>query len=192
MARKEVPAGVARRQVRGGAATPDADPVRQREVVDAFFAAARNGDFDALVAALDPDIVSRSDGGPGRPGASVVVHGARAVAERALNVRPALAVRATGARQRSGGGRRHPARAALCGHGLHRHRREDRRPHRPRASTTARSDGPRRLTDRGASCAPVVWQRPLCFGWRGSRSARDLSHSRPMGGPGLEPGTSCL
>jgi ketosteroid isomerase-like protein len=38
------------------------DPVRQREVVDAFFAAARGGDFDALVAVLDPDVVLRSDG----------------------------------------------------------------------------------------------------------------------------------
>jgi RNA polymerase sigma-70 factor (ECF subfamily) len=55
----------ARRRVRNATTTPDADLARQREVVDAFFAAARDGDFDALVALLDPDVVARSDGGPG-------------------------------------------------------------------------------------------------------------------------------
>jgi RNA polymerase sigma factor (sigma-70 family) len=73
----------ARRRVRG-AATPDVDLARQREVVDAFFAAARGGDFDALVAVLDPDVVLRSDGGVSRPSASVVVQGAEAVASRAV------------------------------------------------------------------------------------------------------------
>jgi RNA polymerase sigma-70 factor, ECF subfamily len=93
----------ARRRVRGGAHVPDADLSRQREVVDAFFAAARDGDFDALVAVLDPDVVLRSDGGVARPTASVEVHGARAVAERALMfarlspfVRPALVNGAAG------------------------------------------------------------------------------------------------
>jgi RNA polymerase sigma-70 factor, ECF subfamily len=93
----------ARRRVRGGAPVPDADLSRQREVVDAFFAAARHGDFDALVAVLDPDVVLRSDGGVARPTASVEVHGARAVAERALMfarlspfVRPALVNGAAG------------------------------------------------------------------------------------------------
>jgi RNA polymerase sigma factor (sigma-70 family) len=86
----------ARRGVQG-AATPDVDMARQREVVDAFFAAARGGDFDALVAVLDPDVVLRSDGGVSRPGVSVVVQGAEAVASRALTftrlspfVRPAV------------------------------------------------------------------------------------------------------
>jgi RNA polymerase sigma factor (sigma-70 family) len=74
----------ARRRVRGAAAVPDADLDRQREVVDAFFAAARRGDFEALIAVLDPDIVIRSDGGVLRPGMSGVVHGARAVAAQAL------------------------------------------------------------------------------------------------------------
>ena len=55
-----------RRRVQGAAATPDADLARQREVVDAFFAAARGGDFDALVAVLDPDVVLRADGGERR------------------------------------------------------------------------------------------------------------------------------
>jgi RNA polymerase sigma factor (sigma-70 family) len=73
----------ARRRVQG-AATPDVDMARQRQVVDAFFAAARGGDFDALVAVLDPDVVLRSDGGVSRPSVSVVVQGAETVASRAL------------------------------------------------------------------------------------------------------------
>jgi RNA polymerase sigma factor (sigma-70 family) len=87
----------ARRRVQGEAPPPDPDMGRQREVVDAFFAAAREGDFDALVAVLHPDVVLRSDGGTARPGATHVLHGARAVAERAMTfaqlspfVRPAL------------------------------------------------------------------------------------------------------
>jgi RNA polymerase sigma factor (sigma-70 family) len=87
----------ARRRVHGAATVPDADLPRQREVVDAFFAAARGGDFEALVAVLDPDVVLRSDGGARRPSATVEVHGAEAVAKRALTfarlspyVRPAL------------------------------------------------------------------------------------------------------
>jgi DNA-directed RNA polymerase specialized sigma24 family protein len=71
----------ARRRVRGAAPAPDPDVARQRDVVDAFFAAARGGDFDALVAVLDGDVVARTDGGPG---ASVVVRGAEVVAGRAL------------------------------------------------------------------------------------------------------------
>jgi RNA polymerase sigma factor (sigma-70 family) len=93
----------ARRRVQGAAPAPDADLARQREVVDAFFAAARGGDFDALVAVLDPDVVLRSDGGLERPGASLEVHGAPAVARRALTfarlspfVRPALVNGAAG------------------------------------------------------------------------------------------------
>ena len=87
----------ARRRVQGEAPAPDTDVARQREVVDAFFAAARDGDFEALVAVLDPDIVLRADGGAARPDASAVVRGAREVASRAMTfrrlapfVRPAL------------------------------------------------------------------------------------------------------
>ncbi|HEX6698873.1 MAG TPA: sigma-70 family RNA polymerase sigma factor [Solirubrobacteraceae bacterium] len=90
----------ARRRVQGAAAIPDADLAAQRRVVDAFFAAARDGDFDALVAVLHPDVVSRGDGGPG---ASAIVRGAREVAARALTfarlspfVRPALVNGAAG------------------------------------------------------------------------------------------------
>ena len=74
----------ARRRVRGATAPPDADVARQRAVVDAFFAAARAGDFEGLVALLDPDVVARSDGGPRRAQLSLVTSGAAAVAGQAL------------------------------------------------------------------------------------------------------------
>jgi RNA polymerase sigma-70 factor, ECF subfamily len=93
----------ARRRVRGAHSVPEADLSRQREVVEAFLAAARGGDFEALVAVLDPEVMLRSDGGVVRPGATVVVQGARAVAEQALTfarlspfVRPALVNGAAG------------------------------------------------------------------------------------------------
>jgi RNA polymerase sigma factor (sigma-70 family) len=72
----------ARRRVRGSAPVPDADLGAQWKVVDAFMAAAHDGDFDALVAVLDPDVVLRADGGPA--GVSDEVHGAETVARRAL------------------------------------------------------------------------------------------------------------
>ncbi len=74
----------ARRRVRGQAPSPDPDLHRQRAVVDAFFAAARDGDFDALVAVLDPDVVLRANGGghPNRP--TVILNGAQAVAGQAV------------------------------------------------------------------------------------------------------------
>jgi len=73
----------ARRRVRG-AATPDPDIKRQRQVVDAFYSAARLGDFNSLVALLDPDAVLRSDFGVKRPPAPPVIRGAEAVAHSAL------------------------------------------------------------------------------------------------------------
>jgi RNA polymerase sigma-70 factor (ECF subfamily) len=85
----------ARRRVRGGQATPDADPQTQRAVVDAFHAAAREGNFEALLEVLDPDVVLRAD--LGSLGGSRVVRGAAAVAGQAqlysqmgLVPRPAL------------------------------------------------------------------------------------------------------
>jgi RNA polymerase sigma factor (sigma-70 family) len=75
----------ARRRVRGAPTVPDADLARQREVVDAFLAAARNGDFDGLLAVLDPDVVLRADGGAMRGvRASREVRGAREVAQQAV------------------------------------------------------------------------------------------------------------
>ena len=88
----------ARRRVQGEAPVPDADPPRQREVVDAFLAAARNGDFDGLVAVLERDVVLRAD-----TGRSSEVRGAAAVAKQALTfqrfarfARPALVNGAAG------------------------------------------------------------------------------------------------
>jgi RNA polymerase sigma factor (sigma-70 family) len=71
----------ARRRVRAAGAEGDADPRRQRTVVDAFFAAARAGDFDRLVSVLDPDIVLRTDSGTSP---TSIVRGPTAVARNAL------------------------------------------------------------------------------------------------------------
>jgi RNA polymerase sigma-70 factor (ECF subfamily) len=70
----------ARRRVQARNATSDADVEVQRGVVDAFLAAARDGDFHGLVAVLDPDVILRADDGTGRP---IEVHGAEPVARRA-------------------------------------------------------------------------------------------------------------
>jgi RNA polymerase sigma factor (sigma-70 family) len=70
----------ARRRVQGAATVPDADHTRQRTVVDAFLAAARGGDFQALLALLDPDIVVRADPAAVQAGAAEEVRGAAAVA----------------------------------------------------------------------------------------------------------------
>src|ERR671914_493720 len=72
----------ARRRVQGAAPVPDADLTAQWDVVKAFQAAAQKGDFDALVAVLDPDVVLRADGGP--TGLSRHLEGAKAVAGQAL------------------------------------------------------------------------------------------------------------
>ena len=84
----------ARRRVRGAEAAPDADLARQRALVDAFLAAARGGDFQALLAMLDPDVVLRSDQAAVQVGASGELHGAAVVADtfagRARAARPAL------------------------------------------------------------------------------------------------------
>ena len=99
----------ARRRVQGARRTaPDPDHSRQRKAVDAFFRAARDGDFDALLAVLDPDVVLAVDAGARRPAASVEIRGAEAVARQALtglqqflvgdlvDVRPALVNGAAG------------------------------------------------------------------------------------------------
>ena len=84
----------ARRRVRGADPDPGADRTRQRRVVDAFLAAARDGDFDALVALLDPDVVLRADPAAVQIGADAEVRGAAAVAGtftgRARVTRPVL------------------------------------------------------------------------------------------------------
>jgi RNA polymerase sigma factor (sigma-70 family) len=85
----------ARRRVRGGAAAPAPDVVRQREVVEAFLAALRSGDFEGLLAVLDPDLVVRTDMVPsGAPaevrGAAVWAKGAVAFRHMARVGQPAL------------------------------------------------------------------------------------------------------
>ena len=93
----------ARRRVQGEPAVPDADLDTQREVLDAFLAAAREGDFEALVEVLDPDVVLRADrrgvsiGAPGVVrGAANVARGALAFSRRDIEVRPALVNGAVG------------------------------------------------------------------------------------------------
>src|SRR5262245_10483302 len=85
----------ARRRVRAERTVPDADLETQREVIDAFLAAARDGDFNLLVSVLDPDVVLRQDFGP--VGGRREIRGAKAVASQALSyarldleIRPAL------------------------------------------------------------------------------------------------------
>jgi len=73
----------ARRRIRSAAPPDDAALTGQRATVEAFLAASRDGDFDALIAVLHPDVVLRADLGPGPAGAFVEVRGARAVAGRA-------------------------------------------------------------------------------------------------------------
>ena len=91
----------ARRRVQGERVIPDPDLARQREVVDAFLAAARDGDFDALVAVLDPDVVLRADFGGGVTrelrGAEAVASQAQAYSRLGLVVHPALINGAVGA-----------------------------------------------------------------------------------------------
>jgi RNA polymerase sigma factor (sigma-70 family) len=96
-----------RRRIRGAAAAPQADQARRREVVEAFLAASRGGDFEALLAVLDPDVVLRADGAAVRLGASREVRGAPAVAEtfsgRARAAQPVLVDGAPGLVWASGG-----------------------------------------------------------------------------------------
>jgi len=84
----------ARRRVRGATGDPEADRDRQRQVVEAFLAASRRGDFDALLALLDPSVVARADAAAVAAGAAPEVRGAAEVATtfagRARAARPAL------------------------------------------------------------------------------------------------------
>jgi RNA polymerase sigma factor (sigma-70 family) len=84
----------ARRRVQGTPPAPDADTGRQKRIVDAFLAAARSGDFEGLLAVLDPDVVFRADEAAQRLGSLAEIRGAAAVAEtfkgRAQAAKPAL------------------------------------------------------------------------------------------------------
>ena len=124
----------ARRRVQGAGTVGDADRARQREIVDAFLAASRGGDFDALLAVLDPDVVLRADRTAVRVSAARQDQGAprlapevRGASRVARDLRRARADRAAGARQR----RRWPGvgagRPAACRLQLHDCGRPDRR-----------------------------------------------------------------
>jgi len=84
----------ARRRVQGAPANPDADIGRQRQIVEAFLAASRGGDFEGLLAVLDPDVVFRADDAAQHLGSLAEIRGAAAVAEtfkgRAQAAKPAL------------------------------------------------------------------------------------------------------
>jgi RNA polymerase sigma factor (sigma-70 family) len=90
----------ARRRVRAENTVPDPDLDAQREVVDAFLAAARDGDFDRLVSVLDPDVVLRADLGAGRSrevrGPEAVIGQAMMYAQLRLAMKPALVNGAVG------------------------------------------------------------------------------------------------
>jgi RNA polymerase sigma-70 factor (ECF subfamily) len=89
----------ARRRVQGAEIPAAPDPARQREVVDAFFAAARQGDFDALLAVLHPDVLLRIDAGAQHAEASMLVRGPAAVARQAVRgIRQMLSGPAAGLR----------------------------------------------------------------------------------------------
>src|SRR5207245_11169713 len=94
----------ARRRVRGVPTVPDADLGRQRQVIDAFLTALRRGDFEGLIAVLDPDVVSHAEAGAAASGAPREVRGAEVWAKQALAfsrgarfTRPALVNGAVGA-----------------------------------------------------------------------------------------------
>lgn len=74
----------ARRRIQGSAPALDPDLSQQRQVVDAFLTAARDGEFEALLAVLDPHVVLRTDGGATRSELSAVIRGAATVASRAM------------------------------------------------------------------------------------------------------------
>ncbi len=78
----------ARQKVRGSAAVPRTELDRQRRTVDAFLAAARGGDMEALLAVLDPDVVRRADRAALPEGMPTVARGARAVAEETAGFAP--------------------------------------------------------------------------------------------------------
>ncbi len=135
----------ARRRVRGAATVGDAERTRQREVVEAFLAAARGGDFAALLAVLDPDVVVRADRAAVLAGASREVRGAAAVAKQFWAC-PGSTERAG---ERSRGSRRGETWTAAPrprSHGQARQDRRDRCGRRPRAPAPARPGGLGRLT----------------------------------------------
>ncbi len=150
----------ARRRVQGKPAIPEADLARQRQVVDAYLAAARGGDFDALVAVLDPDVVVRSDRRPIGPDGETEVRGAAAVAERALKGGARAA--SSRARQRRGRYRHRAARTPLDGS----------RPDDRGAARSPRSTRSRIRTTCGSLTWPCFRRRPVDAALTRHRRAR--------------------
>ena len=125
----------ARRRVRG-APVPDAALEAQREVVDAFLAAAREGDFERLVSVLDPDVVLHADLGPSAPREPVRAPRRRGRGQASPHLLAAWPRDPAGARERRRRDRDVPRRRALLGRGVHgegRTHRRDRLPGRSRA-----------------------------------------------------------
>jgi len=156
----------ARRRVQGATTVPDTDRGRQRAVVEAFLAASRGGDLQALVGLLDPEVVLRADPAAVALGATGEVRGAAAVAGtfagRARFAQPALidgAPRAVWAR----GGR------PLVVFALHDHGRQDRR-HRPARRPPAPS-------------ADSTWRSSTADGQRPGHAARVAHPARPPEAP---------
>ena len=160
----------ARRRVQG-APVPDVDLEGQWAVVDAFLAAAREGDFERLVAVLDPDVVVRSDGGPSRPNLVSTVRGAKAAAAQALTFRQFAGNATRDPRERDAGRRRVAARRASV--------------RRPRADGSGWTDRRDRRAGRSgpAGAAGPLGRRALRCG-RGSRSRprprAGLPHDDPI------------
>jgi RNA polymerase sigma factor (sigma-70 family) len=130
----------ARRRVQGSSAGQEADQSQHREIVEAFMAAARGGDFDALLALLDPDVTLRADAGVLMP---------RADRGPVTATRIVSGAREAGARQRPAGHRDPGARSAGVGHELHRpggQDRRDRHPRRPGSPGADRPGVPQRLS----------------------------------------------
>ena len=136
----------ARRRVQGENTVPDADLDTQREVVDAFLAAARDGDFEALLEVLDPDVVLRTDLVP------LAGRGRSAGRRRSPARRSSTRGSAWSCNRRSSTASSEPSDPrwrAVLGRGHHGQGpkdRRDRHPRRPRAAPPPRPDDPRRLT----------------------------------------------
>ena len=120
----------ARRRIQAENTVPDADLDTQREVLDAFLAAARDGDFDRLVAVLDPEVVLRVDVGP--EGGSQEAPRSGGGCPPGVALRRARALHAAGHRQRHRRRRLVPRGTAVLDRGVHGPGREDRRDGHPR------------------------------------------------------------
>ncbi len=156
----------ARHRVRGHPPVPPVHASRQREIVDAFLAAAREGDLSRLLSLLDPDVVLRADTGDGPWGPSRLVRGAPAVADQVGALRCAGTPRPAGRRQRRTRLARRGARSGALPARGDRPRRTDRRDRRAGGSRPA---GPRRPprgggrhTNRLSAGYAVFVHHPFC------------------------------